>query len=135
MRSRSVLALFLAFGLAACSDSATSQSANNSKALDAATPIVESVNAAIESDLEITARAADGVPGMVVHFDDVDSPPDYDSLVEQISGNDAVRAFEGELRIWFETQTEPEDRTQDPPFLGSFLITRTYDAKSGERVP
>ena len=93
-----------------------------------------SVNSAIESEHEITARGADGIPGIVVEFADVNSPPDYDALVKQISGSDAVRAFEGELKIWFETQTEPEDRTQDPPFLGSFLITRTYDAKSGERV-
>jgi hypothetical protein len=132
LRPLKYLPLLLFLGLSACSDPKPSDSQNNSSALDAAREVVASVTKGIQVDHEVTARAADGIPGILVKFGETE--PDYDSLVESISENEAVKSFEGELRIWFETQTEPADRTKDPPFLGSFLTTRTYDAKTGQRI-
>lgn len=125
--------MFLFVGLSACGDPEPSNSSSNSTTLDAAIEVVASVTKEIQIDYEITARTADGVPGILVMFGETE--PDYDSVVELISQNEAVKSFEGDLRIWFETQTEPADRTKDPPFLGSFLMTRTYDAKTGQRIP
>jgi hypothetical protein len=132
MRPLHYLPLLLFLGFSACSDPKPNNSQDDSGALDGATEVVASVTKEIQVDYEIRARVADGVPGILVKFGETE--PDYDSVVELISKNEAVKSFEGELRIWFETQTEPADRTKDPPFLGSFLTTRTYDAKTGQRI-
>jgi hypothetical protein len=108
-------------------------SADDSMALEAADQVVKMVRAETAIDHQLSARVEDGVPGILVTWDETE--PDYDSIVALISGHEAVKSFEGDLRIWFEKQTEPADRTSDPPFLGTFMMTRAYDAKTGEWIP
>ena len=126
------LTFTLVLGSLACRGPESNDSKKQSDAFAAARKVVDSLTKEVEVDHEILAKAADGVPGILIKFGETE--PDYDSLVELISENRAVKSFEGELRIWFETQTKPADRSKDPPFLGAFKTTRTYDAKTGQRI-
>ena len=53
------------------------------------------------------------------------------TIVDKIMQHEAVQAFDGELLIGFETQTEPAN--PDANFLGSTTMHGTYDAKTGEK--
>ncbi len=107
-------------------------SADDAQALEAADQVVKTVRAETPIDHQLSARVEDGVLGILVTWNE--NEPDYDPIVALISEHEAVKSFEGDLRIWFEKQTEEADRSGDPPFPGAFLLTRAYDAKTGERI-
>lgn len=110
----------------------TKYSIESSEIHERLAPLVESVKKNVQGNFEVTSLLSGEHMGILINFQGEE--PDYDSIVKLITANKDIQAFEGDLRIFFETQTEPEDLTKAIPFRGKFVTTRTYNAKSGEQI-
>lgn len=119
--------------LSGCRDAERANVPDDSAVLAQASAVVDDLAKSLEIDYEVSAQTWDGVPVIVVKVDDPNS--DYRSVIGAITNAPVVRSFEGELYLALETQTEPPDLKQDPPYLGGTLILGQFDAKTGRRLP
>jgi len=124
-----VLTLMTSLCFSACREPQIEKPGDDSGALEKAVEVVAVASKDIETKHTMTAASWGGIPAIVVKTEtmDVEQKP----IVDKIMQHEAVQAFEGELLIGFETQTEPAN--PDANFLGSTTMHGTYDAKTGEK--